>query len=39
MNAVAPSGVETGDAVPLVLEQNGIAANPERAITVPVQAP
>ena len=39
VNAVVPAGVEPGDAVPLVLEQNGIVANPDRPITIPVQAP
>ena len=38
VNAVVPAGVATG-AVPLVLTQNGIIANPDRPITIPVQAP
>ena len=39
VNAVVPSGVEPGNAVPLVLEQNGIIANPDQPVTIPVQAP
>ena len=39
VNVVVPSGVAPGDAVPLVLTQNGIVANPDQAITIPVQAP
>ena len=39
VNAVVPSGVAPGDAVSLVLTQNGIVANPDQAITIPVQAP
>ena len=39
VNAVVPSGVEPGDAVSLVLTQNGIVANPDQPITIPVQAP
>ena len=39
VNAVVPSGVAPGDAVPLVLTQNGIVANPDQAITIPIQAP
>ena len=39
VNAVVPSDVKPGDAVPLVLKQNGIVANPEQPITVPVEAP
>ena len=39
VNAVVPAGVAPGDAVPLVLTQNGIVANPDRSVTIPVQAP
>ena len=39
VNAVVPSGVAPGDAVPLVLTQNGIVANPDLPVTIPVQAP
>ena len=39
VNARVPSGVAPGDAVPLVLTQNGIVANPDRTVTIPVQAP
>ena len=39
VNARVPSGVEPGDAVPLVLTQNGIVANPDQPVTIPVQAP
>ncbi len=39
VNAVVPSGVEPGDAVSLVLTQNGIVANPDLPVTIPVQAP
>ena len=39
VNVVVPAGVAPGDAVPLVLTQNGIVANPDQAITIPVQAP
>ena len=39
VNVVVPAGVAPGDAVPLVLTQNGIIANPDQLITVPVQAP
>ncbi len=39
VNAVVPSGVEPGNAVPLVLTQNGIVANPDQPVTIPVQAP
>ena len=39
VNAVVPAGVEPGDAVPLVLTQNGVVANPDRPVTIPVQAP
>ena len=39
VNAVVPSGVVPGDAVSLVLTQNGIVANPDQPVTIPVQAP
>ena len=39
VNVVVPSGVAPGDAVPLVLTQNGIVANPDLRVTIPVQAP
>ena len=39
VNVVVPSGVEPGDAVPLLLTQNGIVANPDQPVTIPVQAP
>ena len=39
VNAVVPTGVAPGDAVPLVLTQNGIIANPDQPVTIPVQAP
>ena len=39
VNVVVPAGVAPGGAVPLVLTQNGIVANPDQAITIPVQAP
>ncbi len=39
VNAVVPAGVAPGNAVPLVLTQNGIVANPDRSVTIPVQAP
>ncbi len=39
VNVVVPAGVAPGGAVPLVLTQNGIVANPDQPITVPVQAP
>ena len=38
VNAVVPSGVAAGNAVPLVLGQIGILSNPNRSITLPVQA-
>ena len=37
VNVVVPSGVSPGSAVPLVLTQNGIVANPDQAITIPVE--
>ena len=39
VNAVVPAGVEPGDAIPLVLTQNGIVANPDLPVTIPIQAP
>ena len=39
VNVVVPSGVALGDAVPLVLTQNGIVANPDLRVTIPAQAP
>ncbi len=38
VNAVVPAGVATG-AVPVVLTQNGIVANPDKSVTIPAQAP
>ncbi len=39
VNVVVPAGVAPGGAVPLVLTQNGIVANPDLPVTIPVQAP
>ena len=39
VNARVPASVAPGDAVPLVLTQNGIVANPDQPVTIPVQAP
>ena len=39
VNARVPSGVEPGGAVLLLLEQNGIVANPDLPITIPVALP
>ena len=39
VNAVVPSGVPLGAAPPLVLTQNGIVANPDSTVTIPIQAP
>ena len=36
VNVVVPAGVTPGNAVPLVLTQNGIVANPDRPVTIPV---
>ena len=36
VNAVVPAGVAPGGAVPLVLTQNGIVANADRPVTIPV---
>ena len=36
VNVVVPAGVAPGDAVPLVLTQNGIVANPDLPVTIPV---
>ncbi len=37
VNAVVAAGVAPGDAVPIVVRQNGVASNPEQTITVPVR--
>jgi len=37
VNAVVPSGVAEGDAVPVVLRQNGVVNNPNQLITVPLR--
>ncbi len=37
VNAVVPSGVAEGDAVPVVLRQNGVVNNPDQLITVPLR--
>ena len=36
VNVVVPAGVAPGDAVPLVLTQDGIVANPDRPVTIPL---
>lgn len=39
VNAVVPAGVAPGDAVEVVLRQNGISSNPNLPITIPIRAP
>ena len=39
VNAVVPSGVPLDAAPSLVLTQNGIVANPDSTVTIPLQAP
>ena len=39
VNAVVPSGVPLDAAPSLVLTQNGIVANPDSTVTIPIQAP
>jgi uncharacterized protein (TIGR03437 family) len=39
VNIIVPSGVTPGDAVPLVLTQNGVSSNPENPATIPVRQP
>ncbi len=37
VNAVVPSGVAPGSAVPLVITQNGVPSNPDLPVTIPVR--
>jgi adhesin/invasin len=36
VNAVIPTGVTPGSAVPILMRQNGIPSNPNQTVTIPI---